>query len=138
MITSKQIQQLRRAEAAMMAEWSASFVQPCCFNTDGIVDYERWAALPDGKHIVVLLKETNALRGSLVEFLCTKCEKALQPAQKAQKPLERPEIRKRGFFRSPIFRITCIIRNDINFKNRSPFSCLLLMTQVSEASGPFL
>lgn len=44
-------------------------VQPCCFNTDGIVDYERWAALPDGKHIVVLLKETNALRGSLVEFL---------------------------------------------------------------------
>ena len=53
----------------MMAEWSASFVQPCCFNTDGIVDYERWAALPDGKHIVVLLKETNALRGSLVEFL---------------------------------------------------------------------
>ena len=53
----------------MMAEWSASFVPPCCFNTDGIVDYERWAALPDGKHIVVLLKETNALRGSLVEFL---------------------------------------------------------------------
>ena len=69
MMTSEQIQQLRRDEAMMMAEWSASFVQPCCFNTDGIVDYERWAALPDGKHIVVLLKETNALRGSLVEFL---------------------------------------------------------------------
>ena len=68
-MTSEQIQQLRRDEAMMMAEWSASFVQPCCFNTDGIVDYERWAALPDGKHIVVLLKETNALRGSLVEFL---------------------------------------------------------------------
>ena len=30
----------------MMAEWSASSVQPCRFNTDGIVDYERWAALP--------------------------------------------------------------------------------------------
>lgn len=44
-------------------------MQPCCFNTDGIVDYERWAALPDGKHTVVLLKETNALSGSLVEFL---------------------------------------------------------------------
>lgn len=41
-------------------------------------------------------------------------------SQKAQKPLERPEIRKRGFFRSPIFRITCIIRNNINFKNRGP------------------
>ena len=69
MMTSEQIQQLRRDEAAMMAEWSASSVQPSCFNIDGIVDYERWAALPDGKHIVVLLKETNALSGSLVDFL---------------------------------------------------------------------
>ena len=69
MMTSEQIQQLRRDETAMMAEWSASSVQPCCFNTDGIVDYERWAALPGGKHIVVLLKETNALSGSLVDFL---------------------------------------------------------------------
>ena len=41
-------------------------------------------------------------------------------SQKAQEPPERPEIRKRGLFRSPIFRITCIIRNDINFKNRGP------------------
>ena len=31
-MTSEQIQQLRRDEAMMMAEWSASFVQPCCFN----------------------------------------------------------------------------------------------------------
>ena len=69
MMTSEQIQQLRRDEAAMMAEWSASSVQPRCFNTDGIVDYELWSALPDGKHIVVLLKETNGLHGSLVEFL---------------------------------------------------------------------
>ena len=69
MMTSEQIQQLRRDEAMMMAEWSASFVQPCCFNADGIVDYERWSALPDRKHIVVLLKETNGLHGSLVEFL---------------------------------------------------------------------
>ena len=69
MMTSEQIQQLRRDETAMMAEWSASSVQPCRFNTDGIVDYERWAALPGGKHIVVLLKETNALSGSLVDFL---------------------------------------------------------------------
>ena len=67
MMTSEQIQQLRRDEAAMMAEWSASSVQPRCFNTDGIVDYELWSALPDGKHIVVLLKETNGLHGSLVE-----------------------------------------------------------------------
>ena len=63
--------------------------------------------------------------------------KTLQPAQKAQKPLERPEIRKRGLFHSPMFRITCIIRNDIISKTEAPFSCLLLMTQVSEASEPF-
>ena len=30
------------------------------------------------------------------------------------------KIRKRGLFHSPMFRITCIIRNDINFKNRGP------------------
>lgn len=36
---------------------------------DGIVDPERWQALPDGKHILVLLKETNDLHGSLTDFL---------------------------------------------------------------------
>ena len=64
MMTSEQIQQLRRDEAAMMAEWSASSVQPRCFNTDGIVDYERWSALPDGKHIVVLIKRNEWLHGA--------------------------------------------------------------------------
>ena len=66
MMTAEQIEQLRRDEAALMAEFQMRWKQ---FNADGIVDYERWAALPDGKHIVVLLKETNALHGSLVEFL---------------------------------------------------------------------
>jgi len=64
MMTSEQIQQLRRDEAMMMAEWSASSVQPCCFNADGIVDYERWAAFPDGKHIVVLLRANMILNGT--------------------------------------------------------------------------
>ena len=50
-MTSEQIQQLRCDEAMMMAEWSASFVQPCCFNADGIVDYERWAKLTTGRGI---------------------------------------------------------------------------------------
>ena len=31
-----------------------------------------------------------------------------------------PETRKRGLFHSPIFRITCIIRNIIKIKNRGP------------------
>ncbi len=43
MMTSEKIQQLRRDEAAMMEEWSASSVQPCCFNTDGY-DFE-WLIL---------------------------------------------------------------------------------------------
>ena len=63
---------------------------------------------------------------------CTKREKTAQPAQKAQKPPERPETRKRGLFRSPIFRITCIIRNDINFKNRGP---LLLRSVIGAGFG---
>ena len=53
----------------MMAEWQTRRAQSACFNADGVVDYERWSALPDGKHIVVLLKETNGLHGCLVEFL---------------------------------------------------------------------
>lgn len=59
MMTSEQIQQLRRDEAAMMAEWSASSVQPRCFNTDGVVDYERWSALPDGKHSEYAASESS-------------------------------------------------------------------------------
>ena len=47
-----------------------------------------------------------------------KTRKPAQPAQKAQKPPKRPDTRKRGLFRSPIFRITCIIRNIIKIKNR--------------------
>lgn len=69
MMISEQIQQLRHDEAALMAEWRARWAQSADFNADGVVDYARWAALPDGKHIVVLLKETNGLRGSLVDFL---------------------------------------------------------------------
>ena len=69
MTSDEQIQKLRRDEAALMTEWQTRRAQSACFNADGVVDYERWSALPDGKHIVVLLKETNGLHGSLVEFL---------------------------------------------------------------------
>lgn len=58
--------------------------------------------------------------------------KTLQPAQKAQKPLERPEIWKRGLFHSPAFRITCIIRNNIKIKNRGP---LLLRSVIGAGFG---
>ena len=39
------------------------------------------------------------------------------------------KIRKRGLFHSPIFRITYIIRNDTNFKNRG----LLLLPSSDDA-----
>lgn len=59
MMTWVQTQKLRRDEASLMTEWQTRWAQSACFNADGIVDYERWSALPDRKHIVVLLKETN-------------------------------------------------------------------------------
>lgn len=59
-------------------------------------------------------------------------EKPAQPAQKAQEPPERPETRKRGLFRSPIFRITCIIRNIIKIKSRGP---LLLRSVIGAGFG---
>ena len=42
------------------------------------------------------------------------------------------KLEKRGFFRSPIFHITCIIRNVYHFKNR-PFS-LFFRAAASEIS----
>lgn len=73
MMTQKQRDKLQADEAALMTAWRARWQEQhaeyLSFNEDGIVDYERWAALPDGKHILVLLKETNGLQGSLVECL---------------------------------------------------------------------
>ena len=73
MMTQKQCDKLQSDEAALMdawrARWQEQHAEYSFFNEDGIVDYERWAALPDSKHILVLLKETNGLQGSLVECL---------------------------------------------------------------------
>lgn len=64
---------LQADETALLADWHARWHEKHAnyqwFNEDGIVDYERWAALPDGKHILILLKETNGLHGSLTDFL---------------------------------------------------------------------
>ena len=56
----------------------------------------------------------------------------LSQLKKAQKPPERPETRKRGLFRSPVFHITCIIRNIIKIKNRGP---LLLRSVIGAGFG---
>lgn len=79
MMTWVQTQKLRRDEASLMTEWQTRWAQSACFNADGVVDYERWSALPDRKHIVVLLKETNGLHGSLVEFLYLFIMEAAKP-----------------------------------------------------------
>lgn len=73
MMTPEQRDALQSAENALMTDWHIRWHEKHAnyqwFNADGIVDYERWAALPDGKRILVLLKETNGLQGSLTEFL---------------------------------------------------------------------
>lgn len=53
------------------------------------------------------------------------------PKKRLSQP-KRPEIRKRGLFHSPIFRITCIIRNIIKIKNRGP---LLLRSVIGAGFG---
>lgn len=72
-MTQQEIDTLKCREAALMQDWHERWHtmhanQPW-FNEDGIVDYERWRAIPDGKHLLVLLKETNGLQTSLVDFL---------------------------------------------------------------------
>lgn len=73
MMTQEQRDALQAEETALLADWHIRWHEKHAnyqwFNEDGIVDYDRWAALPDGKHILVLLKETNGLHGSLTDFL---------------------------------------------------------------------
>ena len=73
MMTQEQRDVLQADEAALLADWKVRWYEKHAdyqwFNEDGVVDYDRWAALPDGKHILVLLKETNGLHGSLTDFL---------------------------------------------------------------------
>lgn len=72
-MTLEQRNELLAHEKALLSEWHIRWREKHAgyqwFNDDGIVDYERWASLPDGKHVLVLLKETNGLQGSLSDFL---------------------------------------------------------------------
>ena len=73
MMTEMQIDLLKNQEAVLMAEWRIRWHEKHAayqwFNEDGIVDYQRWAALPSGRHILVLLKETNGLTSNPADFL---------------------------------------------------------------------
>lgn len=65
--------ELMLEENRLMQDWERHW-QEChstypYFNRDGIVNYSQWMQMPVGKHILVILKETDALQGSLAEFL---------------------------------------------------------------------
>ncbi len=66
-------QDLREQERLLMAEWKTRWQEKHSqypyFNEDGIIDHDRWNSLPEGKHVLILLKETNGLQGSLADFL---------------------------------------------------------------------
>ena len=72
-MTQNEIDTLKHKEALLMNRWQEQWHQNhadyAWFNADGIVDYDRWCTLPEGKHILVLLKETNGLKSSLADFL---------------------------------------------------------------------
>lgn len=63
----------QKEEQRLMGDWEKWWQEHHkeypCFNRDGIVSYEDWEEIPAGKRILVVLKETNALEGSLAEFL---------------------------------------------------------------------
>lgn len=49
-------------------QWKIRHSEYGYFNADGIVDYDRWSTIPEGKRILVVLKETNGLEGDLASF----------------------------------------------------------------------
>lgn len=51
-----------------------------------------------------------------------KADKTASRSAKGPQTAEKAESEKRGRFHSPVFHITCIIRNACNQKNRSPLS----------------
>ena len=57
-------------EQILMSEWEKRWQERHMeyphFNRDGIVSYEIWSKMPEGKHILVILKETDALEGSRI------------------------------------------------------------------------
>ena len=72
---------------------------------------------------------------------CKKADKTALRSAKGPQTAEKAESEKRGLFRSPIFHITCIIRNACNQKNRSPLSSTFefgdLFVSASSGTGSF-
>lgn len=72
---------------------------------------------------------------------CKKADKTALRSAKCSQTAEKAKSEKRGLFRSPIFRITCIIRNICNQKIRPPLSSTFefgdLFVSASSGTGSF-
>ena len=87
------------------------------------------------------LRQQNANEMHQTMKNCKKADKTALRSAKGPQATEKAESEKRGFFRSPIFHITCIIRNECNQKNRSPLSSTFefgdLFVSASSGTGSF-
>lgn len=68
------------------------------------------------------LQQQNANEMHQTMKNCKKAAKTALQSAKGPQTAEKAESEKRGLFHSPIFHITCIIRNVCNQKSRSPLS----------------
>ena len=68
------------------------------------------------------LQQQNANEMHQTMKNCKKADKTALRSVKGPQAAEKAESEKRGLFHSPIFHITCIIRNACNQKSRSPLS----------------
>ena len=89
-------------------------------------------------------KELQQQNANEMHQTLKKLQKAVKTALRSAKgsqTAEKAESEKRGFFRSPIFHITCIIRNVRNQKIRSPLSSTFefgdLFVSASSGTGSF-
>lgn len=55
--------------STLFNRWKTARPEYLHFNEDGIINEYLWNTLPQDKHILFILKETNRLPGSLTEFL---------------------------------------------------------------------
>ena len=80
----------------------------------GKTRYRKWFE----KRITTAKRKWNASNDEKLQ----KAAKTALRSAKGPQTAEKAESEKRGLFHSPIFHITCIIRNIDNQKNRSPLS----------------
>ena len=88
----------------------------------------------------VCLKK-NTVRRKRMYVCLVKADKTSLQSAKGSQTAEKSESEKRGLFHSPIFHITCIIRNACNRKSRSPLSSTFefgdLFVSTSSGTGSF-